>query len=367
MRTFNRSMTTAAALAAFLTAGSAWADTADVTPSHDTYVRSVQTGGEDFTWLFAYDAPVFDVRQLAANSFVTYIQFDLSNLDIATLNDATLTLYNMGAARNDFIVPGRFSVHGLPGPENANWNATNTPQDWIEGDEVTQGLDFSNAGFEWTDDPTIGAGTFATNNDSGLDLDRVVVLDPEIDPLVAITEDLSAIDNVNTFDGPVSITGQALVDFITERVGSSDNPGKVTFLTTIRSTNRGYGFASKEFEIVGEDPGGDYNESGQTEQGDLDLVLGNWGLDTDANPVPAAWTNPNQQPDGLIDQAELDAVLLNWGATTGGGGDPTPFFPTLSLDFDGTPAITVEGEAVPEPATLALLGLGGLAMRRRRA
>ena len=31
---------------------------------------------------------------------------------------------------------------------------------------------------------------------------------------------------------------------------------------------------------------GDYNNSGQVEQGDLDLVLQNWGVDTDVTGIP---------------------------------------------------------------------------------
>ncbi len=75
---------------------------------------------------------------------------------------------------------------------------------------------------------------------------------------------------------------------------------------------------------------GDYNASGQVEQGDLDLVLQNWGLDTDATSggaIPAGWTN--DLPDGLIDQGELDGVLLNWGVSA------VPAF---------------NGASVPEPA-----------------
>ncbi len=89
---------------------------------------------------------------------------------------------------------------------------------------------------------------------------------------------------------------------------------------------------------------GDYNGNGQVEQGDLDLVLQNWGDDTDAAGVPAGWVN--DLPDGLIDQGELDGVLLNWGAT----------------------AVPSFGEAsVPEPGAGVLSMLIGavLAVRRR--
>ena len=92
---------------------------------------------------------------------------------------------------------------------------------------------------------------------------------------------------------------------------------------------------------------GDYNGSGQVEQADLDLVLQNWGRDTDTAGIPLAWVN--DLPQGQVEQSELDKVLQNWGATS-------------APDFSGTD--------VPEPAAfaaLALGGLGGLAMSRRRS
>ncbi len=93
---------------------------------------------------------------------------------------------------------------------------------------------------------------------------------------------------------------------------------------------------------------GDFNNSGQVEQGDLDLVLQNWGLDTSGGGIPTGWTNDNDQL-GQIEQTELDRVLQNWGSTS-------------APDF--------QGSSVPEPAALAgvLLGLvamGGRALRQR--
>ncbi len=84
---------------------------------------------------------------------------------------------------------------------------------------------------------------------------------------------------------------------------------------------------------------GDYNNNGQVEQGDLDLVLQNWGLDSNGG-SPTGWSN--DLPDGVIDQAELDGVLQNWG---------------------GTAAPDLRGTSVPEPATAALLGLCALVVR----
>ncbi len=89
---------------------------------------------------------------------------------------------------------------------------------------------------------------------------------------------------------------------------------------------------------------GDYDDSGQVEQGDLDLVLQNWGLDTATAGVPTGWVNDLSF--GLIDQAELDGVLLNWGNTA-------------------APAFGRAG--VPEPAAFGgVCGLAGAGFGRRR-
>lgn len=84
---------------------------------------------------------------------------------------------------------------------------------------------------------------------------------------------------------------------------------------------------------------GDYDDDGQVAQGDLNLVLNNWGGDAPFDPNGEAFTT------GTVDQEELNRVLNNWGSTS---------------------APSFEGSAVPEPASLALLSGLALASRRRR-
>ncbi len=91
---------------------------------------------------------------------------------------------------------------------------------------------------------------------------------------------------------------------------------------------------------------GDYNSSGQVEQGDLDIVLQNWGTGTftgDENALVGGGPF-----DGTVDQNELDGVLQNWGSTS---------VPSFAGSLP---------EAVPEPATIALLTLGTPALLSRR-
>ena len=86
---------------------------------------------------------------------------------------------------------------------------------------------------------------------------------------------------------------------------------------------------------------GDYDDSVSVDQGDLDLVLNNWGGSR------GAWQNAEGFMSGIVDQEELDRVLNNWGSSA-------------------APAFA--GEIVPEPA-LAAVALGVLlaGLRRRGA
>ncbi len=87
---------------------------------------------------------------------------------------------------------------------------------------------------------------------------------------------------------------------------------------------------------------GDYDTSGQVEQGDLDIVLQNWGTGTFTGDEGALVGGGPF--DGTVDQNELDGVLQNWGSTA-------------APDFSGV--------NVPEPSALAGLALLGVALRSR--
>lgn len=94
---------------------------------------------------------------------------------------------------------------------------------------------------------------------------------------------------------------------------------------------------------------GDFNNNGAVENGDLTLLLNNWGAAVP--PVPAGWTG-DQPTTPAIDNSELTALLNNWGNTAGAG------------------AGVLGTTAVPEPGTCALvlvaLSICGLARGSRR-
>ncbi|MEM7627210.1 MAG: hypothetical protein AAF333_16565 [Planctomycetota bacterium] len=91
---------------------------------------------------------------------------------------------------------------------------------------------------------------------------------------------------------------------------------------------------------------GDFNGDGFVGFDDLNLILLNFGDEVLPEGFDVSGLDPLTSPngfDGLIGQNELDDVLLNFGSGT---------LPTTN--------------AIPEPTAAALLGLGGLALLRRR-
>ncbi len=96
--------------------------------------------------------------------------------------------------------------------------------------------------------------------------------------------------------------------------------------------------AGDQFVTITQGIEGDLNHDGFVGLDDLDIILGAWNQN-----VPPADAAADPSGDGFVGLDDLDIVLNNWNA-----GTPPP------------PAL------VPEPATLALVGLGAFAMLRRR-
>jgi len=177
-------------------------------------------------------------------------------------------------------------------------------------------------------------------------------------PSATATFTTTDLTNLGGFTYQVAEDGQTVQGFIGSQitaVNTSDQrlrlalnatPGNDNYVVDnpATSSNGALGGAFGTFSLV-TDPvsiTGDYNADGFVSQGDLDLVLLNWG-DTTA---PAGF-NENALAgggpfDSLISQNELDGVLLNWG--------------------NGTPPVA----AIPEPTSLLLILTPLLAANNRR-
>jgi hypothetical protein len=180
------------------------------TPVADTYIR-IGTGAGNATVLDALDNP-----GNSSGDRIVYIRFDLSSVNLANIETATLTLRKVAGTRNDTIVSDRFDVYGLT---NA---AGLTPQNWDE-----EALNASTVGTEYTSTSGNGLNTsqlFNLNQESGANVTEIV-------------------NNATT---PQRLTGPALLAFMSQRI---DDNGMVTFITEVDANHtdaRGWGYGSRE-------------------------------------------------------------------------------------------------------------------------
>ncbi len=187
-------------------------------------------------------------------------------------------------------------------------------------------------------------------NDTGYEAQDLIQFE-----LILETAEGTTREEILYFEGGNGLEGIGILGELTAGAGEigqflyeiADDVLSAQFIATFGSSSGAENYLLDDVAFFGTLIGsvllGDLDGSGQVEQGDLDIVLQNWGTgtftgDTDAL-VGGAF-------DGTVDQNELDVVLQNWGST----GSP---------DFAGL--------TVPEPASAALLALGGLALRRRRS
>ncbi len=141
---------------------------------------------------------------------------------------------------------------------------------------------------------------------------------------------------------PASDTGAFNNDNLTQR-NNADTDSALTF--TVPGVRAG-----ELVQVIAEprpvdSAAGDFDGSGSVEQGDLDVVLGNWG-----EPVPGG------PPGATVGQAELDAVLQYWGQDA----DTTPNLPgptvlaSVVAQADGAVTLVTDGTVLLRDGTYDL-------------
>jgi len=118
--------------------------------------------------------------------------------------------------------------------------------------------------------------------------------------------------------------------------------------------NANTGLAGADVHYWGDNVGatGDFNADGIVSQGDLDLVLLNWGGSIADQAVQDNWHS--QLPVGVIAQARLDDVLLNWGNLLFAPEPPAVAITAPAMSVAAPPAASASVTTPPSAAAEAL-------------
>ena len=194
-----------------------------------TQAQEVGSIGTDADTFLANDSTVYgDLDYMECDGpadRVGYLRFDLGAIGARTVLDAQLVLVNAAVPNqnNHSITTDRFSLYGL------NNVAGNSPQDWDE-----TAFTGNDSGLEWT------PGTLL---DGSVTEGRVTDLDDDVVGIDLVIEDDAVLNYWETGNYTVTISGQALIDFLQAR---ADDDGLATFIIEMTSSGRRFGIATKE-------------------------------------------------------------------------------------------------------------------------
>ncbi|MEM7627457.1 MAG: PEP-CTERM sorting domain-containing protein [Planctomycetota bacterium] len=277
----------------------------------------------------------------AADQFQFFAQIDGgAQVEIASTTTAEDTFYGVTLESGSFFdrAPSPFFVEteftDLLANGSGSLSGGNTVFFHPDDDGVTNGDTTAEDGFIPVESLSGTIDERAYNVTNGFGNFDQVENDPFQDPLFLTT--------------PADATGTQLTNeiqtFSTDIAGTGS---ELTLTFLVVQDGGGETFVLDDVVLEGSLIGGDgligdYSDDDFVGQADLDLVLANFGSTT----LPAGFNAGNTTVgsfDGLIGQNELDDVLANFGNSGGA-------------------AVA----AVPEPASLVLLSLGGLALATRR-
>jgi autotransporter-associated beta strand protein len=189
--------------------------------------------------------------------------------------------------------------------------------------------------------------TLATNTSGKLDLtDNSMVVKGMTAPQVQAL--LQAGFNGGHWDGPTGITSSTAAASTETSIGYASNAS--LNLTEFKGVT---GLTANDM-MVKYTYAGDANLDGKVDIGDLGLLAGAW------QQSGKVWFDGDFTYDGTVNIGDLGLLAGNWQKGVGSG--------TLAMSFDQAMAqfAAFDGVVVPEPASLSLLALGGLALAGRR-